>query len=161
MDLPDVNATVERIESVVAEHPESAELVQLLMQLYGAGLARILEIAAASGASDLIGQLAADKLIGSLLLLHDLHPEDAETRLRRALRHVERRLESHRLVLVGLTAGVANIRVEHNGGGHPPPSLAGWIESAAFEAAPDIEGVQIEGAPASGALVQIAPAGSV
>ncbi len=161
MDLPDVNATVERIESVVAEHPESAELVQLLMHLYGAGLGRIVEIAAQSATPGLLERLASDKLVGSLLLLHDLHPEDAETRLRRALHRVERRLESHRLVLVGLAEGVANIRVEHNGGGQPPPSLAGWIESAAFEAAPDLEGVRIEGAPASGALVQIAPAGSV
>jgi hypothetical protein len=161
MELPDVDATVERIESLVAEQPETAELVQLLMQLYGAGLARIVEISA-EASPELLESLASDKLVGSLLLLHELHPEDAGTRLRRALARVERGLESGRVLLERIDNGTATIRVEHNGGSHLPPHLAAWIENAAFEAAPELEMVAVEGVPAAaGALVQIAPAGSL
>lgn len=154
----EVDATVQRIEALLEEQPEAGELVQLLMQLYGAGLARVMEVLSHHGPAQTIDELCADKLVGSLLLLHGLHPMDLETRLQRAIHKVERRLESEHLVLDGISDGIARIRVEHNGGGSPPPSLAEAIERAVAELAPDIAGLEIEGAPAGGGLVQIAPA---
>src|SRR3974377_1552365 len=75
-ELPDarVRATVE-------------ELVQALLDMYGEGLSRILKLTAHSEASgnDLIKTFTKDDLLSSLLLLHDLHPEDIETRVDRAL----------------------------------------------------------------------------
>lgn len=157
---PDVDATVRRIEALVDAQPEAAELVQLLMQLYGAGLSRVVEAVREESGGAILDRLAGDKLVASLLLLHGLHPVDAETRLRKALQRVERRLESQRVVLTEISGGVAFIRVEHNGGGSPPASLAEMIERAALEAAPDLEGIEIEGAASPTALVQIAPARS-
>jgi hypothetical protein len=101
-------------------------------------------------------RLADDKLIGSLLLLHGLHPVDAQTRLREGLRRLERRLESHHLVLESIQEGVARIRVERNGSGAPPASLAENIERMVADCAPDLAGVEIEGLVTS-SLVQIAP----
>jgi hypothetical protein len=160
-ELLDVDVTVKRIEALLDEMPESGELVQLLMHLYGAGLARIVELLDEAAATSVLDSLADDKLVASLLLLHGLHPVDAETRLRRALQRVECRLESQRIVLSGINGGVARIRIEHNGGGSPPASLAAAIEQTVVDFAPDLSGVEIEGiAQPSPALVQIEPARS-
>jgi hypothetical protein len=154
----DVDTTVQRIEALLEEQPEASELVQLLMQLYGSGLGRVMDVLRVHGSPDLVDRLCADKLVSSLLLLHGLHPLDVETRLRQAIRKVERRLESEHLLLEELTDGVAHIRVEHNGGGSPPSSLSEALERAVSELAPDLAGLKIEGAPSATALVQIAPA---
>jgi hypothetical protein len=125
------------------------------MELYGAGLRRVIEILRDANGADFIGRLSKDKLIGSLLLLHELHPEDAEARVRAALHRLERGLESHRLVLTGIGDGLARIRVEGNGKG-APPALAEAIERAVAECAPDLAGVEIEGlSRAVTGLVQI------
>ena len=160
-EIQDVDAAVRRIEALADAQPQSAELVQLLMQLYGEGLSRVLEIARAEASDAFILRLAEDKIVASLLLLHGLHPVDPETRLRKALAKLDRHLEAQRLVLTEVRDGVARIRVEHNGGGTPPPALAEMIERAALESAPDLEAIEIEGTPASAGLVQIAPARSV
>ncbi|WP_034091553.1 hypothetical protein [Streptacidiphilus albus] len=64
------------------------ELVRTLMDFYGAGLARILELlnrpAQPAGAAPL-ERLLRDELVSGLLVLHDLHPEDLPTRIGRAL----------------------------------------------------------------------------
>ena len=159
-EVPDVDATVREIEAIVDAQPEAGQLVQLLMQLYGAGLTRVVEMIREEGQAEILERLAGDKLVASLLLLHGLHPVDPETRLRKALQHLERRFESQRILLHGVRDGVALVRVEHNGGGVPPAALADLIEHAALEAAPDLEGIEIEGVSATAALVQIAPARS-
>ena len=54
-----------------------------LVELYGAGLATIARDARADADAELrlLAALAADPLVASLLLLHDLHPLDADTRI--------------------------------------------------------------------------------
>jgi hypothetical protein len=157
-EAPDVDATVRAIESLVDMQPESAELAGLLMQLYGAGLTRIVEVIREENGESILERLAGDKLAASLLLLHGLHPVDAATRLRKALQKLERRFEAQRVSLAEIKDGVAFIRVEHNGGGTPPAALADMIEQAAMEVAPELEGIEIEGAAHAAVLVQIAPA---
>ncbi len=161
-ETADVDATVARIESLVEQLGEAdprvrqlaEEAIRLLMQLYGAGLARAIEILGREQAL----RLTEDKLVGSLLLLYGLHPVEASERIAAALRGVERRLAGHRVYVAGITEGVARIRVEVNGG-PVPATLAGAIERAVAEAAPDLAGAEIEGLPqAATALVQIAPA---
>ncbi len=158
----DTNATVGQIEAALDElgaadpafRQRAEELIRLLMQLYGAGLARVIELLGQENAA----RIADDKLIGSLLLLHGLHPVDASTRVAEALRHLQRRLDGHNLHLEELADGRARVRVVLNGG-RPPASLAAAIERAISESAPDVASVEIEGLPAEQpALVQIAPA---
>ena len=122
------------------------------MEVYGEGLRQVVEIARESG-DGLLERLVDDRLVASLLLVHGLHPVDAETRIRRALAPIERRLDGQRLVFEGLDEGVARVRIEP--GGPPAASLAAHIEEAVAEAAPEVEQVDVLGAVP--ALVQIAP----
>src|SRR4051812_47636278 len=124
------------------------------MQLYGAGLERIVSIVKGS---EHAGRLADDKLIASLLLLHDLHPVDTDARLRNMLARLERSFDSH-FFLESVDGNMARIRVEKNG--TPlPPGIADVIERAALDVAPELDTVRIEGVPAE-PLLQIAPARS-
>jgi hypothetical protein len=151
LDANQVDRTVARIEELLedAVGGPAEELVRLLMQLYGAGLAKVAEVLKNSEYAE---ELADDKLVGSLFLLHDLHPVDAETRLRRALSRLERAFGSH-FQLEGISENVARIRIEKNSA-PLPNGIAEVIERAALDAAPDLEGVVVEGLPAK-SLVQI------
>ena len=158
----DTNGTVGQIEAALDElgaadpalRARAEELVRLLMRLYGAGLARSIEILGPENTA----RIADDKLVGSLLLLHGLHPVDTATRVSDALHRLQRRLDGHNLLLEELTGGCARVRVILNGGS-PPASLAQAIERAISESAPDVASIEIEGLPeVRPALVQIAPA---
>jgi len=165
-ETPDVNATVQKIEVILDElrqadpqwRESAEEIIRLLMQLYGAGIARTIEMLGPEAAV----RLADDKLVSSLLLLHGLHPVDAQSRIQEALQRIERRLDGVRLSVTVGSDEVAQVRVEWNGGAPPPPTLGAMIERGVAESAPDIGGVEIEGLPQPVVpLVQIAPAASL
>ncbi|HUB34889.1 MAG TPA: hypothetical protein VMA31_17765 [Bryobacteraceae bacterium] len=158
----DVDATVNRIEELIAAVGEAdpaiahsaEELVRNLMALYGAAFGRILEIVGSHAAES----LAEDKLVGSLLLLHGLHPKPVELRVAEALARIERRLDA-RLSITGFSEDRVRVRVEWNGGGVPAAAAAAMIERAVSAEAPEIAAVEIEGLPEPMiSLVQIAPA---
>ena len=160
-----VDVTVGHMETLLDELGQTdpgsrgaaEELVRSLMQLYGAGLGRVVEILREAGMEEMIVRLAEDRLLASLLLLHGLHPVDAGTRVRAALHRLERGLESHRLEFGGIEDGMARVAVVRNGtGGAPPAALARSIERAVAECAPDLAGVEVEGLKTA-SLVQIAP----
>jgi len=91
----DPSACGERIELLLeasaaagpVARERAEELVRLVVELYGTGLERVLELAHEAGAldDDLLGALAADELVSSLLLVHGLHPYGVEERVERAL----------------------------------------------------------------------------
>ncbi len=66
----------------------AVDLLQAVLDFHAAGLERMMEIAADSGAAGeaIIERIATDDLTSSMLLLHDLHPDDLETRIERAVR---------------------------------------------------------------------------
>ncbi|MFE4957128.1 hypothetical protein ACFRCW_24350 [Streptomyces sp. NPDC056653] len=86
-----VEELLDRLTAVGEQEVGAAaeDLVRVLMDFYGAGLARIvdrLSTPADRGTGN--GPLAAlldDELVSSLLALHDLHPEDIGARIARAL----------------------------------------------------------------------------
>src|ERR1700749_1904440 len=99
----DAEAAGARVEALLAELRSQAgpqvaapaeELVGCRVELYGAGLARITEIVGEEK-PELIEKLVADPLVESLLLVHDLHPLDTSTRVRRAVEEVLPQLGSH------------------------------------------------------------------
>jgi Fe-S cluster biogenesis protein NfuA len=173
-------AAGERVEKLLAElqshgGPQVAataeELVGCLVELYGAGLAEIVRILAedAEAGPRLLDALAADPLVESLLLVHDLHPVETGARVERALEAVMPRLGSHagHAEFLGVDdQGVIHLRLER--GGHGCNSSAGAyttaIEQAVAEAAPEAAGVNIEvvEVPAELPLLQIGrgPAGT-
>ena len=104
------------------------ELVGLLVGLYGDGLGHIvatLRDAGPAGAG-LLAAIAEDPLVESLLLLHDLHPLDVDTRIQRALDRVRPYLGSHAggVEYLGVTAGgVARLRLEGSCVGCPSSTV--------------------------------------
>src|SRR5579862_3693154 len=63
------------------------ELVRALTDLYGAGLARTIELLGGEDPAAL-ARLATDDLVASLLLLHGLHPDSLPARVRGAIESV-------------------------------------------------------------------------
>src|SRR4051812_4885783 len=138
------------------------EVVQALLDLYGEGLARMIDhVADRDDGGALAEALAADELVAHLLLLHGLHPVPLEARVRGALDEVRPYLESHggNVELMGVEEGVARLRMQGSCSGCPSSTvtLKLAIEDAIHKAAPDIDRIEAEGveraaAPASGLL---------
>jgi Fe-S cluster biogenesis protein NfuA len=140
-------------EPKVAEAAE--ELAQLLMEMYGAGLERIVTVLSGAGAAgaELLGELADDDLVASLLVLHDLHPEDTLARVSRALESVRPYLGSHAggVELLGLAhepdGEVVLLRLQGSCDGCPSSAITVKmaIEKAIEEVCPEVVRVAVEG----------------
>jgi Fe-S cluster biogenesis protein NfuA len=122
--------------------------VQALMDLYGAALARILDLAPELGP-----RLAQDDLVAHLLLLHGLHPVDQTTRVQAALDSVRPYLATHGgdVELLSVVDGVVHVRLQGTCHGCPSSTatLKQAIERAIFKSAPDLTGVEAEGVAAA------------
>jgi len=150
-----IGSLLERIESLPdpAARATAAEVLQGLLVLYGEGLARMLAIVRQrddpSAGAAMLDAFAADELIAHLLLLHDLHPVDVETRVARALAEVRPYLQSHggNVELIGVDGGVARLRLQGSCHGCPSSTvtLKLAIEEAIWKAAPDLDGIDAEG----------------
>jgi Fe-S cluster biogenesis protein NfuA/nitrite reductase/ring-hydroxylating ferredoxin subunit len=136
---------VARVEAAIGEiesQPQAMEAVQAVVQMYGEGLARIME--RVDGAA-----LIDDELVEHLLFLHDLHPVPLEERVRGALEEVRPYMESHKggVELVSIEDGVVRLRLEGSCSGCPSSTmtLKLAIEDAIHKAAPDVDEIVAEG----------------
>jgi Fe-S cluster biogenesis protein NfuA/nitrite reductase/ring-hydroxylating ferredoxin subunit len=165
---PDLRATGERIEVLLEAasaggrpaRERAEELVRLVVDLYGAGLERLLEIAHESGRLDdvLLDRLAADDLVASLLTVHGLHPHSVETRVAQALDSVRPYLGSHGgdVEFLGLTdTGAVRLRMlgSCDGCASSSVTLTLAVETAIQAAAPEVTGIDVEEAPSTGPSV--------
>ncbi|MER7197974.1 hypothetical protein CG723_14355 [Streptomyces sp. CB01635] len=127
------------------------ELVRVLMDFYGTGLARMVSLLEApKSKGDPFAALLDDALVTSLLVLHDLHPEDTATRISRALGSVR----SHPVELLSFddATGTLHLRsAESSGCGCASTAAAGRqeVEAALSCFAPEVTTVEIEGAASS------------
>src|ERR687890_2200341 len=129
---------------------KAAEVVGVLLDLYGEGLARMMEVVAeGEDREKAFDAFAGDELVSHLLLLHGLHPLDLETRVAGALEEVRPYLQSHggNVELMGIEGAVARVRMEGSCDGCPSSAvtLKLAIEEAVLKAAPDLEGIEAEG----------------
>ena len=150
-------ARIDTLVQEVAAFPDpqaratAQELIQALLDMYGEALARLLEITAQTEASGLvlIDTFASDDLLSSLFMLHGLHPLDIETRVMQALDEVRPYLKSHggNVEFVKVEDGIAHLRLEGSCHGCPGSTmtLKLAIEEAIYKAAPDLDGLQVEG----------------
>ena len=95
--VAEVERRLEELEALPdgAARDAAMGVVQALLELYGAGLERIVEEIAARDEGELAEALSDDELVAHLLLLHGLHPTPIEERVRSALEEVRPYLESH------------------------------------------------------------------
>ncbi|HEX2358833.1 MAG TPA: NifU family protein [Solirubrobacterales bacterium] len=158
--VEDAALLVERVQELsdavdMLEDPRARGLAQELLgavlELYGDGLERIvaaIEEAGEAGAS-IRERLADDGTVASLLLIHDLYPVPIAERVEEALESVRPYMDSHggNVELLGLEGDVARLRLQGSCEGCPASSatLELAIKSALEEAAPDLQGIQVEG----------------
>jgi Fe-S cluster biogenesis protein NfuA/nitrite reductase/ring-hydroxylating ferredoxin subunit len=152
-------------DPAVAEKAE--ELVTLLVELYGGGLERILELIAADGeaGTEMLRRLAKDELVEALLIVHGLHPVDLDERIHEALESVRPYMGSHSGGVENLGVdddGVLHLRLEGNCEGCPSSrvTVQSAIEDAIHKAAPELAGLDVQGVVeeqprAGGSLLQI------
>jgi Fe-S cluster biogenesis protein NfuA len=151
---------VERVQELLGSLDEIAdpvaqqrvqELIGTVLELYGAGLERVLGIVDDAGGDALpIRQaLLDDGVVSSLLLIHGLYPISLEERVVEALDSVRPFLASHggNVELLSVEEGVARLRLVGSCDGCP--SSAATLENALKEAidatAPDLLGLEVEG----------------
>ncbi|MFG3028354.1 hypothetical protein ACGFZJ_07365 [Streptomyces sp. NPDC048253] len=166
----DAEQTGRRVEEVLdrlaasgapAAVEAAEELVRSLMDFYGAGLARVLHLLSAAPGDPVAG-LLGDELVAGLLVLHDLHPEDRDTRIARALDSVR----EHPLDVVDFDeeSGALTLRAREAGGcGCGSGESAREAARAALACfAPEVGSVDVQTAPAGPTLLQIgtAPTGA-
>jgi Fe-S cluster biogenesis protein NfuA len=128
------------------------ELVQLVMDLHGAGIERILELVRATGdeGDGLVHRLGRDELVASLLVLYGLHPLTLEDRVIQAVEKARLRMRSNEgeVELLSVQDGTVRLRIKANGRGcgSTAQALKEIVENAVYQGAPDIASLVIEGA---------------
>src|ERR1700761_1264004 len=144
----------------VAARERAEQLVREVVELYGAGLSRILATVADQANPRIVDRLVADDLVASLLLVHGLHPHDVHRRVSDALDRVRPYLGSHGgdvhlLDIVGDT-----VQLQFAGSCKSCPSSAVTLELAVEDAiraaAPEVSSIEVvapEAAPAESTTV--------
>jgi len=150
----DLREVGDRIEAVLGELRSSLdqrswemveEAVGLVTDLYGGGLKHVLTLVATED----VERLVADDLVGSLLILHGLHPHDLEARVAAALDSVRPYLGSHGgdVEVLGIDADEGTLHLRMLGSCDGCPSSAVTLQlavkAAIEEAAPEIVHIDV------------------
>lgn len=124
------------------------EVVQLLTEVYGTALGRMVDLAPPA----LLDAYDRDDLLRHLLVLHDLHPHPVEQRVARALDDVRPYLHSHGgdVSLIGVQDGIARVAMTGHCDGCTSSSetMVAVIRDTVLGAAPELIGVEAEPATA-------------
>lgn len=154
--MSDPSAAGERIEQLLdalgASGPvardRAEELVRVVVDLYGAGLERLLEITGPALSDSTVDELAGDELVAGLLVVHGLHPYGVAERVERALESVRPYLRSHGgdVELLGIDEGVVRLRLlgHCDGCAGSTATLSTAVREAIDVAAPEIVQVDVE-----------------
>ncbi len=151
---------VDRVQELVArveafDDPDARataqELLDALLELYGDGLERIVQVLDEAGApgAQVKDALVSDSVVASLLMIHGLYPVDLETRVQEALERVRPYMESHGggVEVLGLEDDVLRLRLHGSCDGCPSSAstLELAIKQELEQAAPDLLGIEVEG----------------
>jgi Fe-S cluster biogenesis protein NfuA len=163
-DADDLRGRIGRIEFLIAElercpdrtaQAQARAVVGAVLDFHGAALASLLGHVTAAGAPGraILEALGRNELVSSLLLLHGLHPDELEVRVARALEEVRPKLRAHGgdVELIGLDRGVVRLRMKGSCHGCPSSTLTltQSIETAIYNAAPDVSAIEVEHAAVS------------
>lgn len=159
MSQPDrarVEESLRRVEALVASLGElqdprartlARELAETVLDMHGLALARFAAgLCATKDGPALFNEFARDEAIKAVLLLHGLHPDDPQTRIRAAVEALRPSLarQGARIALIAVADGVARLSLDAAGMGEAEARmLCRDIERAVSDAAPDVEEVVI------------------
>jgi len=159
-DVRDLDRALVRLEELIGAlnaHSDPAreaarELVSLVLDLHGIGLARLMAIVSKTdGGAAVVARLVENEQVRAMLLLHGLHPDGLETRVRQVVDRLRPHLgvRGLHLSIVEIATGTVRLRVDRSAGSVIQASavltLPVEIENAVVEAAPDAEAILIEG----------------
>jgi Fe-S cluster biogenesis protein NfuA len=148
---------MQRLEELLAQAESSSraesgqleEVVAVLLELHRAAIERMVERIRASD-EQVLDACAGDDVISPVLILHGLHPQDLESRVRAALDKVRPYLASHggHVELLSVSDDGA-VRLRLDGSCHGCPSsrvtLQSSIEQEIYAAAPDVTAIEVDG----------------
>lgn len=144
--LDDVLGQLERIPGATAAL--AIEVVQMLTEVYGTALGRIVDVAP----PEVLEVFDRDELLRHLLVLHDLHPHPLEQRVGEALDRVRPYLHSHGgdVSLVSIADGVARVAFTGHCDGctSSTETMQNAIRDAVLAMAPELDRVEAEPATA-------------
>jgi Fe-S cluster biogenesis protein NfuA len=151
--LSHLHKLIQQLETTAdpATQARLKQIVQTLMDFHAQAITRMLEQIADSDISGcaLIDKLAEDDLVSSLLLLYNIHPLDMHARIALALDKVRPYLHSHggNVELLSTSNGIVRLRLQGSCHGCPSSvaTLKQTIETAIYEKAPDVLGIEVEG----------------
>ena len=144
--LDSAGESIERLLGQLGSLPDrrarewAEKLVQVVTDLYGEGLRRVLD-AAGPG---VLGQVAGDELVSGLLVLHGLHPDHLQRRVEEAVDGIDG-VES---VGADAATGVVTLRLVETGS-----ALEQRVRAALESSVPDALQVVVDG-PAAGSPVR-------
>ena len=147
--LQRIQQLTDELERVDDPHARAVgeQLVAAVIDMHGEGLGRH---ARGPGRPTPAASWPTDGVVGSLMLIHGLYPESLEDRVQRGAGRVRPYMESHggNIELLGIEDGVARLRLEGScdGCGASQSTLELTVERALREAAPDLRGMDVEGA---------------
>ena len=150
----------ERVEKLAARlesagDPEiratALDLVQSVVELHGAALQRLIDsLTRTPAGQQALSEALENDLVSSMLLLHNLHPDDLRTRVLRGIENARPYLKSHGgdVELAAVRDGIVHLRLHGTCGSCPSSSitLKNAVEDALFEVAPDIVEIVSENA---------------
>jgi len=155
---PSVGKQMQRIEALIesleklsnpAARVMARELTQTLLHVHGVGLQRMLDIANQDGAGATIAAWGRDDLVGSLLMLHGLHPVSMTTRVQQAIDQLQPmvRCQGGELELIAIAENVVRVRLRGE------CTLSGaeleyTLEEVFAAVAPDVHVIEVESANA-------------
>jgi hypothetical protein len=148
--LESIEELIQRIGSTADPSVKKSvdQLLQLVMELHGTAVERLLEIVDAAGApgAEIIDSLGRDPLVSSLLVLHGLHPLDLETRVRQAVE----KTRGGEVEVLSIVDGAVRLRLHPSGSGAAAQSFRTTVEAAVYNAAPDVTSLAMEGGEREG-----------
>jgi Fe-S cluster biogenesis protein NfuA len=165
MNSGEFQAKAQQIERMVqrvsALHDDGAratalELLQSLMDLHGAVMARVIELLEDSGETGraALATLGSDPLVCGLLVLYGIHPVSLEERVAQALEKVRPQLREHggSVELLGIAEAVVTVKITSSGQGCGSGSeaLKTAVEQAVLEAAPEVSQIVSQGVASAG-----------
>ncbi|GAC1534457.1 MAG: hypothetical protein NVS3B12_15260 [Acidimicrobiales bacterium] len=171
LQAPDLQAAGERIETLLdvlkggtdpRTYERVEEVLRLVTDLYGAGLGRVVELAA-QHAPDMAAALVGDELVAGLLIVHDLHPDSLRARVESALVSVRPLLGHHggdvELIDVDAEVGGVFLRLLGSCDGCPSSSatLQHAVEKAILVAAPEVTVIDVEPSQAAAVPITLGP----